>query len=45
MLQSQQIARVNPILHFTYAHGGQYKYRGHTIKFSQDINSIGKNLP
>ena len=45
MLQSQQIVRVNPILHFTYAHGGQYKYRGHTIKFSQDINSIVNNLP
>ena len=45
MLQSQYIARLNPILNFTYAHGGQYKYRGHTIKFSQDINSIVKNLP
>ena len=45
MFQSQQIAWVNPILHVTYAHGRQYKYRGHTIKFSQDINSIVKNIP
>ena len=44
MLQSQQIARVNPILHVTYARGGQYKYRGHTIKFPQDINPILKTL-
>ena len=45
MLQSQQIARVNPILHVTYAHGGKYKYKGHTFNFPQDINSIVKTLP
>ena len=25
------ISHANPILQFTYAHGGQYKYYGHTI--------------
>ena len=39
------IARVNPILQVTHAHGGQYKYNGHTIIFPQDIISIVKRLP
>ena len=39
------IARVNPILQVTHAHGGQYKYSGHTISFPQDIVSIAKTLP
>lgn len=39
------IVRVNPILQVTRAHGGQYKYSGHTIIFPQDITTIAKYLP
>ena len=39
------IERINLILQVTDAHGGQYKYSGHTIIFPQDINSIAKILP
>ena len=36
--------RVNPILQVTLAHGGQYKYNGHTICFPQDITKIANML-
>ena len=39
------IARVNPILHVTHAHGGQYKYSRHIICFSQDVAMVAKTLP
>lgn len=32
-VEEMLIARVNPILQVTHAHGGQYKYSGHTISF------------
>ena len=44
-VEEMLIARVNPILQVTHAHGGQYKYSGHTISFPQDIISIVKTLP
>ena len=34
----------NPILQVTHAHGGQYKYFGHTICFPQDISNIATYL-
>ena len=39
------ICRANPILEVTHAHGGQYKYFGHFMCFSQDISNISKYLP
>ena len=39
------ISRANPVLQVTHAHGGQYKYSGHTICFPQDISNISKYLP
>ena len=33
------------ISHATHAHGGQYKYSGHTICFPQDISNIAKYFP
>ena len=35
----------NPVLQATHAHGGQYKYSGHTICFPQGISNISKYLP
>ena len=39
------ISRANLILQVTHAHGGQYKYSGHTICFPQDISNIATYLP
>ena len=39
------ISHANPVLQVTHAHGGQYKYSGHTICFPQDISNIAKYLP
>jgi hypothetical protein len=44
-VEEMLIAQVNPILQVTHAHGGKYKYSGHTISFPQDISMIAKNLP
>ena len=44
-VEEMLIAQVNPILQVTHAHGGQYKYSGHTIIFPQNIVSIVKTLP
>ena len=44
-IEEMLIARVNPILQVTHAHGGQYKYSGHTISFPQDISTIATSLP
>ena len=39
------ISHANPVLQVTCAHGGQYKYSGHTIFFPRDISNIAKSLP
>lgn len=39
------IARENPILQVTHAHGGQCKYNGHLINFAHDIKRIASLLP
>ena len=44
-VEEMLIARVTPILQVTGAHGGQFKYSGHTISFPQDIQTITKYLP
>ena len=44
-IEEMLIARVNPILQVTHAHGGQYKYTGHTIFFPQDVTEISCMLP
>ena len=44
-VEEMLIARVSPILQVTHARGGQYKYSGHTISFTQDVTSIAKSLP
>eukprot|EP01018_Ginkgo_biloba_P038592 Gb_30228 [translate_table: standard] len=44
-VEEMLIARVSPILQVSHAPGGQYKYRGHTISFPQDIYGIEKSLP
>ena len=38
------ISHANPILQVTHAHGGQYKYSGHTIFFPQDISNLATYL-
>ena len=44
-VEEMLISHANPILQVTHAHGGQYKYSGHTICFPQDISNIAKYLP
>ena len=44
-VEEMLISRANPILQVTHAHGGQYKYSGHTICFPQDISNIATYLP
>ena len=44
-VEEMLIARVSPILQVTHATGGQLKYRGHTISFPQNIESVAKKLP
>jgi hypothetical protein len=44
-VEEMLIARVSPILQVTHAIGGQYKYKGHTISFPQNIEHIYKSLP
>ncbi|KAH9293492.1 hypothetical protein KI387_041308, partial [Taxus chinensis] len=44
-VEEMLIARVNPIMQVSHARGGQYKYRGHTITFPQDITLIAAYLP
>ena len=39
------ISCANPVLQFTHAHGGQYKYSRHTIYFPQYISNISTSLP
>ena len=44
-VEEMLISHANPILQVTHAHGGQYKYSGHTICFPQDISNIATYLP
>ena len=44
-VEEMLIALINPILQVTHAHGGKYKYSGHTICFPQDISMVAKNFP
>ena len=44
-VEEMLIARVSPILQVTHSIGGQYKYRGHTIIFLQEIKDGSKTLP
>ncbi|XP_059076593.1 uncharacterized protein LOC131875899 [Cryptomeria japonica] len=44
-IEEMLIARVNPILQVTHAIGGQYKYKGHTICFPQEVREIARILP
>ncbi|XP_059070553.1 uncharacterized protein LOC131860191 [Cryptomeria japonica] len=44
-VEEMLIARVNPILQVTHATGGQYKYKGHTISFPQNVEHISNILP
>ena len=44
-VEEMLIIRANPILQVTHAHGGQYKYSGHTICFPQDICNLSTFLP
>ena len=43
-VEEMMIALVNPILQVIHAHGGQYKYSGHTICFPDDISMVAKNF-
>ena len=44
-VEEMLISHANPILQVTHAHGGQYKYSGHTICFPHDISNIAKYTP
>ena len=44
-VEEMLIARVSPILQVTHATGGQYKYKGHTISFPQNVQQVSKILP
>ena len=44
-VEEMLIARASPILHVMHSIGGQYKYRGHTISFPQEIKDVAKTLP
>lgn len=39
-VEEMLIARVSPILQVTHAIGGQYKYKGHTISFPQNVQQV-----
>ena len=44
-VEEMLIARASPILQVMNSIGGQYKYRGHTISFPQEIKDVAKTLP
>jgi len=44
-VEEMLIARASPILQVMHSIGGQYKYRGHTISFPQEIKDVAKTLP
>lgn len=41
-IEEMFIVCVNLILQVTHAIGGQYKYKGHTISFPQEVREIAK---
>ena len=44
-VEEMLICRANPILQVTHAHGGQYKYYGHTINLLPLIHFQYCNIP
>ena len=44
-VEEMLIARASPILQVMHSIGGQYKYRGHTISFPQDVKDVANKLP
>lgn len=44
-VEEMLIAHANPILQVMHPIGGQYKYRGHTISFPQEIKDVTRTLP
>ncbi|XP_059071599.1 uncharacterized protein LOC131868268 [Cryptomeria japonica] len=44
-VEEMLIACVNPILKVTHVIGGQYKYKGHTISFPQNVEQVSNVLP
>ncbi len=44
-VEEMLIARASPILQVMHSMGGQYKYRGHTICFPQEVKDVAKTLP
>ena len=44
-VEEMLIARASPNLQVMHSIGGQYKYRGHTISFLQEIKDVVKTLP
>ena len=43
-IEEMLIVRINPILQVTHAIGGQFKYKGNTISFPQEVREIAKIL-
>ena len=39
-VEEMLIAHVSPKLQVTHATGGQYKYKGHTINFPQNVQQV-----
>ena len=44
-IEEMLIARASPILQVMHSIGDQYKYRGHTINFPQEVKDVAKKLP
>ena len=44
-VEEMLIARASPILQVMHSIGGQYKYRGHTISFPQEVSNLAMKLP
>jgi hypothetical protein len=44
-VEEMLIAHASPILQVMHSIGGQYKYRGHTISFPQEVKYVSMTLP
>ena len=44
-IEEMLIACTNPILQVTHETRGQFKYKGHTISFPQEVREIAQILP
>ena len=44
-VEEMLIACASPILQVMHSIGGQYKYQGHTISFTQEIKDVFKTFP